>query len=95
MTEWHDSIVSAIRNREILTIFYDGEDRHIEPYAYGKSSEGHNLLRAYQTSGTAPDWHLFQVDQIVTLIHTGNTFVRVRDGYERNDSIMEEFYCQI
>ena len=63
-----------------------------QPYSYGLSTRGDDILRAYQTSGIDPGWRVFRVDQIAILIHTGNTFAGARDGYERNDPGIKEYY---
>ena len=93
--EWHNDIVSAIKNMEVVTISYDNEECFIEPYAYGLSTRGDDILRAYQTSGIDPGWRVFRVDQIAFLIHAGYTFAGARGGYERNDPGIKEFYWRL
>ena len=96
MNKWHQQIVSAIKNREVLIIIYEYERRTIEPHAYGCSSENNDVLKAYQTSGMRPGWRLFNADQIKALVETGNNFKEPRRDYYHNDSGMKaKVYCQL
>tara|TARA_R100001509_G_scaffold151845_1_gene111573 strand:+ start:393 stop:794 length:402 start_codon:yes stop_codon:yes gene_type:complete len=55
-----------------------GQVRTIQPVAYGYSKKGNPVIRAYQTSGPSlkvnekgiplPDWRLFRVDRIKSMI---------------------------
>ena len=44
-------LCQAIDARKVVHFFYDGEYRFAEPHCYGVSKHGHEMLRAYQTSG--------------------------------------------
>jgi len=88
-----DEIVNAIRERRVLVVWYDPGARIIEPHCLGRSTEGHYLLRAYQTSGAsesgAPvNWKLFRVDRIESLEPTDDTFDGTRPEYNPRDPIM-------
>jgi hypothetical protein len=39
-------IISAIRNKKIVTFSYKGQKRRVEPQTYGVSTAGHEVLRA-------------------------------------------------
>ena len=55
-----------------------GQVRTVQPVAYGYSKKGNPVIRAYQTSGPSlkvnekgiplPDWRLFRVDRIKSMI---------------------------
>lgn len=88
------SIESAIEGRMILEICYDPGRRIIEPHAYGYSSEGNLLLRAFQTSGASAsgeheNWKLFRMDRSGSVSGTGETFLGPRPGYKRGDKAMK------
>ena len=50
-----DLLEEAINGRLLVNIWYEPGTRTIECHALGYSSEGHILLRAFQTDGTAMD----------------------------------------
>jgi predicted DNA-binding transcriptional regulator YafY len=75
-----DQITNSVKNRNIVTIYYDGEDnggkglREIEPFCFGVSKAGNLVLRAWERSGASytaqkgehplPGWRLFRFDRI-------------------------------
>jgi hypothetical protein len=75
-----EEITNAIKNRNVATIYYDGEDnggkglRVIEPFCYGTSKRGNKVIRAWEREGAShtatigdqplPGWRLFRVDRI-------------------------------
>jgi len=100
MNAHHQTLINAIRNRQIISFTYRGHQRTIEPHAYGVSTAGNDVLRGYQTAGTShagpvPDWKLMTVTNITNLTWTGLTFSSVRAGYKTNDSAMQRIYAQL
>ena len=75
-----DEIKNSITNRNIATIYYNGNDnggkglRVIEPFCYGTSKRGNKVIRAWEREGAShtakigdqplPGWRLFRVDRI-------------------------------
>jgi predicted DNA-binding transcriptional regulator YafY len=75
-----DQITNAIKNQNLVTIYYDGEDnggkglRTIEPFCFGVSKAGNRVIRAWEREGASytaqkgeqplPGWRLFRVDRI-------------------------------
>ena len=75
-----DEIKNSITNRNIATIYYNGDDnggkglRVIEPFCYGTSKRGNKVIRAWEREGAShtakigdqplPGWRLFRVDRI-------------------------------
>jgi len=73
-------IVNSIKNKNLVTIYYDGDDnggkglRVIEPFCYGTSKAGNAVIRAWEREGASytaqkgeqplPGWRLFRVDRI-------------------------------
>lgn len=53
-------ITAAINQKQILRLTYPPGVRLVEPHAFGRSSDGNLLLRAYQTEGASAsgehDW---------------------------------------
>ena len=75
-----EEISNTIKNKNIVTIYYDGDDnggkglRVIEPFCYGVSKAGNAVIRAWEREGASytaqkgeqplPGWRLFRVDRI-------------------------------
>jgi len=75
-----DQIANSVRNKNLVTIYYDGEDnggkglRVIEPFCFGVSKAGNAVIRAWEREGASftaqkgeqplPGWRLFRVDRI-------------------------------
>lgn len=97
-----DNITTAIENRNIIRIYYAGDPvenegwRNIEPYCFGRSTAGNNVIRAYQIDGATdtevPGWKLFRIDRINRWNNTGNVFNEVRDKYDPYDDGMDRIY---
>ena len=95
-----DSIVNAIKNRDKIIIYYDGDEpggrglREIEPVCFGYSKAGNPVLRAWDIEGSShtaykgeqplPGWRLFRVDKILTYKPTLDNFTTARPGYNLN-----------
>ena len=53
-----DNIVDAIKNRQVVVIYYDGDEpggrgiRQIEPVCLGVSKAGNKVLRAWDSEGS-------------------------------------------
>jgi predicted DNA-binding transcriptional regulator YafY len=95
-----DSVVNAIKNRQIVIIYYDGDEpggrglREIEPVCLGTSKAGNKVLRAWDNEGAShtaykgeqplPSWRLFRLDKILSLKPTGEVYNTPRPGYNFN-----------
>ena len=80
-------VIDAINNKKIVKIHYDDGENHktgtrfIEPFAYGISSAGNPVLRAFQVEsgpngslrGT-PKWKLFRLDRVTSWAPTRTNF---------------------
>lgn len=97
---WHEELIRAIENRQVLVFMYGGQERVVEPHAYGESTAGNRVLRCYQIAGGSnsekvPDWKLMVTAEIGGLRPTGQTFANARPGYKRGDSAMRHIYAQL
>jgi hypothetical protein len=91
-------ICTAIHSKKIIRIYYNGGFRKLEPFCYGVSTSGDEVLRAYQTSGHSNSgnpagWKLFRVSEISNLKITGEYFEDIRPGYNPKDPIIKRIYC--
>lgn len=98
-----DNINKAIDNKIRIKIFYRGDkniaagQRTIEVYAYGLSSTGNQVMRAFQLAGDTqteiPDWKLFRVDRISRWVETNQRFDQPRPKFNPNgDRSMSTVY---
>ena len=92
-----DSVVSAIKNKDKIIIYYDGDEpggrglRNIEPVCFGYSKAGNPVLRAWDEEGAShtaykgeqplPGWRLFRVDKIQSFRPSGDKFNEPKPGY--------------
>ena len=92
-----DSIVSAIKTKDKIIIYYDGDEpggrglRNIEPVCFGYSKAGNPVLRAWDEEGAShtaykgeqplPGWRLFRVDKIQSFRPSGEKFNEPKPGY--------------
>ena len=95
-----DSVVNAIKNRQRVIIYYDGDEpggrglREIEPVCFGYSKADNPVLRAWDEEGAShtaykgeqplPGWRLFRVDKILSFKPTGEQFNNPRPDYNPN-----------
>jgi len=95
-----DSIVNAIKNKQRVIIYYDGDEpggrgiREIEPVCLGISKAGNKVLRAWDNEGSShtaykgeqplPGWRLFRLDKILSNKPTGEVYYEIRPGYNLN-----------
>ena len=92
-----NSVTDAINNHNYVEINYVDEDsnapgkRLIQPYAYGLSMAGNEVLRAFQMKGDTlrgePGWKTFRLDRIVSWKPRKQTFNMPppMQGYETYD----------
>ncbi len=92
-----DLIYTAITGRFLLNVVYDGVSRMIEPYCYGTSKTGKNLLRAYQLGASASEdgWRLFSVAKLRAISLSVDRFEVIRNDYNARDTAMQIVHCAI
>ena len=93
-------LCDAIRSRRVIRFNYNGGYRTAEPYCYGISRKGNELLRAFQTggyseSGNPVHWKLFTVEKMSNITISDEEFSGNRPEYKPADSAMEDIYCNI
>jgi len=94
-----DTIIHAITNRRVITFYYDGYHRTVEPHAVGSSLSGNDILRCYQISGghtkSDHDWNICLLSEIYSLVETETAFSGERPGYKRQDKGMQSIYAEL
>lgn len=93
-------LIEAIKSKTIIYFDYDGGIRVVEPYCYGATAEGQELLRCYQIGGflrpqEEKGWKLFQTLGISDMVVTAQSFLGDRPGYHQTDKAIKVVYCQV
>ena len=93
-------IKTAITERKVITFFYEGSERVVEPFCYGKSTKGNDVLRAFQIGGASSSgepfgWKLYIVNEMSSISINESTFDNNRPDYNPNDKGMVEIYCAV
>jgi hypothetical protein len=93
-------IVQAIRERRLLELSYNNIERTVEPYAYGATKTGYEMLTCYQVAGRHSsykphDWDYLDVSKIKNLTLSEDLFSGTRRGYKRDDRRMTTIYAQL
>lgn len=93
-------LVSAIKEKRIVTFNYDGLDRVVECATLGYTTAGMPAVRGYQIegdthSGTVPCWRLFLLDRIRGLELTEARFAGEPPAYERSDKAFSRIDAEL
>lgn len=78
-----EPLLTAIRERRLVSFHYQGHDRVVEPHACGIVAGGEAVLHGYQiggnsASGGLPGWRTFSVSKIGALKITEERFAGPR-----------------
>ena len=99
-TDPRSSIVDAIGRRVLLQFRYNGRLRTVEPYCFGVSTAGRDVLRAIEVGGPGSAkpasfgklWTLSEMSDVSAL---EKTFTPNDPNYNPNDKGMTRIYCRI
>lgn len=98
--ELNTTLCDAIRDGEIVEFDYDNMVRIVEPFVYGLTSDGLEVLKGYQIGGynrendNSYDWVTFEVSQIGTIKFIGKKFTTKRDGLDEQSRDVKTLYCR-
>jgi len=92
-------ICRAMFERRLLTLTFKHGTGVVEPYCFGRTKEGNDVLRAYQVRGASEDaeptgWKLFRFEDIVAMALTDKPFFP-RAEFRRNERVFDRIHCQI
>ena len=96
-------ICEAIRKRKLISFFYKGGIRIVEPYLLGLNKTTDNLtlsawfLRGASESSSSPNWRNYLVEDMtsISILEASFNPNPPRYGYNRLDSKMSAIYCRI
>ncbi|MBI3479625.1 MAG: hypothetical protein HY016_04595 [Nitrosomonadales bacterium] len=93
------TIINAIRNRDVLLFTYSSLPRTVQPAAVGVSRAGKDVLRCYQTAGShitpGHEWDLCEISKMSNLRASGQHFSVDPHGYKRGDKEMTTIYAEL
>lgn len=95
-----EEICTAIQERKLLSVYYDGEYRRVEPHVYGLSAKGNELLRVYQVEGYSESgaviyWKLLDVSKLSVITVLPEQFPGPRPDYNPEDPAIKSIFCQL
>ena len=90
-------ICSAIQSKKMIQFNYEDSNRVAEPYCYGKSKTGNEVLRAFQVkgeskSGNPVGWKLFRASKIKNVAVTEEYFA-IGHHYGKEPVIKNSYCC--
>ena len=92
-------ICNAIKNKQLIQLYYEGGNRIIEPHCHGITKNKTPGLKAYQVSGYSADgtmgWKLFDLSKAYAISMLPDTFKEPREDFDRHDPDMILVYCQL
>jgi hypothetical protein len=93
------TIINAIRNREVLSFTYKDLQRLVHPAAVGVSRAGNDALRCYQIAGShitpGHEWDFCKISLISNLHATGQHFEGNPPGYRKGDEHLNPIYAEL
>jgi len=93
-------ICNAVDRRIVLELRYHSYSRLVEPYVYGVSRTGDELLRCYQVAGDSVGgdrrgWKLLKIADISSFHATQTSFAPRTASYNPQDPGIPQIYCRI
>jgi len=93
-----DMICQAIREKRLLELHYEGQQRRVAPHIYGIDAAGEELLSCYQvwggSDGDPAGWLSLRLAEISQLRLTSKRFAP-RPEHQRRDEAIARVFCQV
>jgi hypothetical protein len=93
------TLCQAIQSKLVIEFHYEGRIRIVEPFCYGTSTAGHDILRGYQIRGHSESgklgWKLFKVNEMKLINCLHEHFDESRQHYNPRDKDMIRIYCRV
>ncbi|WP_298303756.1 hypothetical protein [Flavobacterium sp.] len=94
----NQTIIEAIETQNLIEFYYEGELRVVQPYCYGVSKAGNDVLRAFQVDGYSSSnkmWWRMYAESKMQQIKSNNQNFTPRSDYKRGDKDMVKIYIEI
>ena len=92
-------IIDAITEQRLLSLWWQGGTRTVQPHAYGLNTKGNDMMRSWQVSGFSrshkiPAWKPILVNDARSFVMLDDHF-DPHDQYQPNDKHLTHIYAQI
>lgn len=92
----NQTIYKAISEFRLLSFWYKGSRRLVEPHTYGERQRGGEGLCAWQLSGgSGEDFRLFALEEMSQIECSSEHFSGPRPGYRRGDGQFSMIYAEL
>lgn len=93
-------LCDAIHDRVVIELRYHEYSRLVEPYVYGTTRTGEDMLRCYQVaggsvSGERRGWKLLRIGEIVSAHLTQTSFEPRWGRYDPEDRALRRRHCRV
>ncbi|OAM52707.1 hypothetical protein A7981_04455 [Methylovorus sp. MM2] len=93
------TLINAIKDREVLKLSYSGISRGVQPHAVGVSLAGREVLLCYQIKGdhigAGHQWNLMELAKITHVVATGEIFAQNAPDYKKGDERFSRIYMEV
>ena len=94
------SICQAINERLLIRFTYNNSSRIVEPFSYGLTAAGHEVLRGYQIGGESGSgqplgWRLFTVRKVEDLSLTADHWESNPPDYRFDDPAIVSYFARV
>lgn len=92
-------IIDAIHKRHLLSLWWQGGLRTVQPHAYGINTRGNEMLRCWQVSGYSrsnkvPGWKPILVGGVHSITLLDDNFEQHAE-YKKNDRHLITIFAQV
>jgi len=91
------TLVDAIVNKKKIKLVYNGQERVVEPHAYGLDKNGQGKIRVFQIAESQEHagWRLLREEAITDIQVLSETFDAPEAGYSRDDRHIPNIIAQL
>lgn len=94
-----EKIITAIKNKKLISLIYEGGSREIEPHCFGITTADNHAIRAFQVDGYSSSgklgWKLFDLKKAEAVKVLDKSFDEQRPGYKRGDKGMKKIIAEL
>lgn len=93
-----DLICQAIKEKRLLELHYEGQERRVAPHIYGIDTAGDERLSCYEvwggSDGAAAGWRSLRLAEITELRLTSKRFAP-HPEHQRGNGAIARVFCQV
>jgi len=93
------TICQAIQNAQGLSVYYDIYTHVVEVHAYGRTDDGHDIMRVYQIGGCSQSgkhgWKLMRLDETRSIQLLDQCSNARQPKHRRGDKAMHQIHSEV